>query len=230
MTIDPLKPKEEKNFFTAEEYDEIYKVINHAVELGINDSGDKWQHFKKLTNNGFIAYFFSEHGHDPNSKLLGLPKKVQDKIREKFEKESGAPVEHLGMLWARYTLESGDIPTLMPHKDRSETHTAFMFTVELESNINWDFYVEDEKFEMEKNKGIWFSGTHQSHWRPDIKFKNGDFYDIILCQTHSSLDDNPLSEEHYLEGDMYSNDLAKKYDKLLKNTIAKSDMIDGFCQ
>jgi hypothetical protein len=115
------------------------------------------------------------------------------------------------------------MPSLMPHQDRSETHTAFMFTAELESNIDWDFYVEDEKFTMEKNKAIWFSGTHQSHWRPDYDFQEGDFYDIILCQTHSGADTNPLEEDH-------SNDVAEKYAKLLMNSRAKAAMMNGPCQ
>jgi hypothetical protein len=227
MIIEPTKPREEKDFFTPEEYASIYKTINDTMEMGIKDSGDKWQHFRKNTNNGFNVVFLSERRQGP---LPGLSQEVEDKIRAKFEKEANAPVDHIGILWARYTLESGALPTLMPHQDRSETHVALMFTVELDTNINWDFYVEDEKFTMEKNKGIWFSGTHQSHWRPDYDFQEGDYYDIILCQTHSSLDDNPLEEEHWLDGDDHSNEVSEKYAKLLMNSRAKAAMMNGPCQ
>jgi hypothetical protein len=227
MIIEPTKPREEKDFFTPEEYASIYKTINDTMEMGIKDSGDKWQHFRKNTNNGFNVVFLSERRQGP---LPGLSQEVEDKIRAKFEKEANAPVDHIGILWARYTLESGALPTLMPHQDRSETHVALMFTVELDTNIDWDFYVEDEKFTMEKNKGIWFSGTHQSHWRPDYDFQEGDYYDIILCQTHSSLDDNPLEEEHWLDGDDHSNEVSEKYAKLLMNSRAKAAMMNGPCQ
>jgi hypothetical protein len=227
MIIEPTVPREEKNFFTTEEYASIYKTINDTMEMGIKDSGDKWQHFRKNTNNGFNVVFLSERRQGP---LPGLSKEVENKIRSKFEKEANAPVGHIGILWARYTLESGEMPSLMPHQDRSETHVALMFTVELDTNIDWDFYVEDEKFTMEKNKGIWFSGTHQAHWRPDYDFQEGDYYDIILCQTHSSLDDNPLEEEHWLDGDDHSNDVSEKYAKLLMNSRAKAAMMNGPCQ
>lgn len=227
MIIEPTVPRTEKDFFTPEEYASIYKTINDTMEMGINDSGDKWQHFKKNTNNGFNVVFLSERRQGP---LPGLSEEVENKIRSKFEKEANAPVGHIGILWARYTLESGSMPTLMPHQDRSETHVALMFTTELDSNIDWDFYVEDEKFTMEKNQGIWFSGTHQSHWRPDYDFQEGDYYDIILCQTHSSLDENPLEEEHWLDGDDHSNDVSEKYAKLLMNSRAKAAMMNGPCQ
>jgi len=227
MIIEPTVPRTEKDFFTPEEYASIYKTINDTMEMGIKDSGDKWQHFKKNTNNGFNVVFLSERRQGP---LPGLSQEVEDKIRAKFEKEANAPVGHIGILWARYTLESGSLPTLMPHQDRSETHVALMFTVELDTNIDWDFYVEDEKFTMEKNQGIWFSGTHQSHWRPDYDFQEGDYYDIILCQTHSSLDNNPLEEEHWLDGDDHSNDVSEKYAKLLMNSRAKAAMMNGPCQ
>ena len=227
MKIDPIKPHEEKDFFTPEEYASIYKTIQDTMDMGIADSGDKWQHFKKNTNNGFNVIFLSERRQGP---LPGLSQEVENKIRRKFEEKSNSKVDHIGILWARYTLESGMMPTLMPHQDRSETHVAYMFTVELDTNIDWDFYVEDEKFVMEKNKAIWFSGTHQSHWRPDYDWQDGDYYDIILCQTHHGEDEYPLPEEHWLDGDDHSNDMTEKYADLLMNSRAKAAMLNGPCQ
>lgn len=227
MIIEPISPHAEANFFTPEEYASIYKTIQDTMDIGVAETGDIWQHFKKNTNNGFNVIFLSERRQGP---LPGLSQEVEDKIRQKFEEKTGGPVGHIGILWARYTLESGMLPTLMPHQDRSETHTAFMFTVELDTNIDWDFYVEDEKFNMEKNKAIWFSGTHQSHWRPDYDFQEGDYYDIILCQTHSGSDTNPLKEEHWLDGDDHSMDVSEKYADLLMNSRAKAAMMNGPCQ
>jgi hypothetical protein len=227
MIIEPIAPHAEASFFTPEEYASIYKTISDTMDMGVKDSGDKWQHFKKNTNNGFNVIFLSERRQGP---LPGLSQEVEDKIRSKFEEKTGGPVGHIGILWARYTLESTSTPSLMPHQDRSETHTAFMFTAELDTNIDWDFYVEDEKFIMEKNKAIWFSGTHQAHWRPDYDFQEGDFYDIILCQTHSGSDENALEEEHWLDGDDHSNEVSEKYAKLLMNSRAKAAMMNGPCQ
>lgn len=226
--INPLEPHVEENFFTAEEYKSIYETIQRTMELGAKEAGNEWHHFKKNTNNGFNVIFLSERRNGP---LPGLSKMVEDKIRQKFEEKAVAEVGHIGILWARYTLESGDIPSLIPHQDRSETHAAYTFTVELEKNIDaWDFYVEDQKFEMNKNQAIWFSGTHQSHWRPDKEFKKGDYYDIILCQTHHPDDENQLSEEFFLDGDDHSIDIGEKYKDLLKNTLEKTQRIYGACQ
>lgn len=223
----PQAPHLEPGFFTDEEMADIYLAVNNTMDKGIKDAQDKWTYFKKNTNNGFNVIFFSERR---QGELPGLSQKVEDKLRLKLEEKAGGPVGHIGVLWARYTLESGDIPTLMPHQDRSETHVAYMCTVELDSNIDWNFYVGDEEFEMKKNQAVWFSGTNQPHWRPDYDFKEKDYYDILLFQTHAEDDENPLSEDHYDEGDEIGNEYSIKYAHLLKNSIAKAQMSDGRCQ
>jgi len=81
-----------------------------------------------------------------------------------------------------------------------------------------------------KNQAVWFSGTNQPHWRPDYDFQEKDYYDILLFQTHAIDDENPLSEDHYDEGDVIGNEYATKYAHLLKNSIAKAQMSDGRCQ
>lgn len=225
--IDPLKPHTEKYFFTDEEYGMIYDTIKKTIDIGIAEANDPWLHFRKNTNNGFLVIFFSERRNGP---LPGLPKQVEDKIRKKFEEKTGGPVDHIGVLWARYTPLSGEIPSLYPHQDRSETHTAYMFTIELDKTLDWDFYVEDEKFQMEKNQAVWFSGTNQAHWRPDKYFGDEDYYDILLCQTHHGEDENPLSEEHYLDGDDHATEVAQKYAHLLPETLLKATRLQGPCQ
>lgn len=227
MQIIPITPHEEENFFTPEEYASVYKTIYDCMDLGIRDAGDEWKYFKKLTNNGFIALFLSETKHKG---LPHLSQEIEDKIRQKFEEKTGSTVDHIGMIWARYTPLSGDIPTLMPHQDRSETHVSYTFTLEMAKTLNWDFYVEDQKFEMDTNKAIWFSGTHQSHWRPDQKFEEDDYYDILLCQTHSGNDDNPLSEKHFDDGDEHSIDVSAKFKDLLIESMDKGSRINGACQ
>lgn len=223
----PLTPHIEEDFFSVSELESIYSTIQYTMDLGRKDGEDRWLHFKKNTNNGFNVIFFSERRQGP---LPGLSEEVENKLRAKLEEKAGGPVGHIGVLFARYTLESGALPTLMPHQDRSETHTAYMCTVELDSNINWNFYVGDEEFEMKRNQAVWFSGTNQPHWRPDYDFTDVDYYDILLFQTHAEDDENPLSEDHYDEGDEISNEYALKYAHLLKNSIAKAEMSDGRCQ
>jgi hypothetical protein len=223
----PQRPHLELDFFTTEELEGIYKAVQETMDKGRADADDRWHYFKKNTNNGFNVIFFSERR---DGDLPGLPQEVEDKLRTKLEEKAGGPVDHIGVLYARYTLESGAIPTLMPHQDRSESHVAYMCTVELSSNIDWNFYVGDEEFQMMKNQAVWFSGTNQPHWRPDYDFQEKDYYDILLFQTHAIDDENPLSEDHYDEGDVIGNEYATKYAHLLKNSIAKAQMSDGRCQ
>ena len=63
MIIEPIAPHAEASFFTPEEYQSIYKTIHDTMELGVKESGDKWHHFRKNTNNGFNVVFLSERRH-----------------------------------------------------------------------------------------------------------------------------------------------------------------------
>ncbi len=226
--MEPIKPFIEPDFFTPEEYASIQETVKALMDKGIAEKQDKWAYFKKNTNNGFNVIFFSEVRHIPD--FPKLSKEVEDKMRNRFNEVTGSTVDHVGVLWARYTKESGEIPSLMPHCDRSETHTGYMVTVELESTLDWDYYVEDEKFEMKKNQAIWFSGTHQAHWRPDKEFGDDDYYDILLFQTHSGNDQEALDMDHFDERDMYCMDVANKYRHLLEETINKTMRMNGRCQ
>jgi hypothetical protein len=224
----PVSPFQEDNFFSEEEYTEIYTILENIMKKGEEDLNDKYGYMKKLTNNGFIAIFFSELRNQ--DKLPKLSDALENKIKAKFEEVAKEPVDHIGIAFARYTLDSGDIPSLLPHCDRSETHVSYTFTVELDKSKPWDFYVEDQKFDMKPNSAIWFSGTHQSHWRPDANFDSNDFYDIFLCQTHLSSDGSPLPEDHYDNGDQISVEFAEKYSELLKDSLEKAERINGACQ
>jgi hypothetical protein len=214
----PIKPVAFDHFFTKEEVDSIYKTVNDMMDKGVADTGDKYQYMTKLTNNGFIAIL--------------SPEPFEKSIAEKFRSKAAelilnpAPV---GFLFARYTWDSGDAPSLMPHCDRSEKKMGLYGTVELDKTLDWDFYVEDEKFEMVNNRSVWFTGTHQPHWRPDKDFGPNDYYDIIICQTHSLDDEVLLTEEDRDIMDIKASECAQKHKDLLVNGLFKQYSEDG-CQ
>lgn len=215
----PIKPAQLNNTFTDEEYNAIYDCVNKIMQNGINDHNDKYHYMTKLTNNGFIA-ILSPEGFDPI-----IAKKLKSLATQFISDPS-----NVGFLFARYTWDSGDAPTLMPHCDKSEKYMGLYGTVELNKTIDWDFYVEDEKFEMNKNSSVWFTGTHQPHWRPDKEFGPNDYYDILLCQTHSSSDNALLSEEEISIMDKKATSFSLKYkDTLLQKGWAKQYSEDG-CQ
>ena len=214
----PIKPVAFDHFFTKEEVDSIYKTVNDMMDKGVADTGDKYQYMTKLTNNGFIAILSPEP----------FEQSISDKFREKAAELISNPAP-VGFLFARYTWDSGDAPTLLPHCDRSEKKMGLYGTVELDKTIDWDFYVEDEKFEMINNKSVWFTGTHQPHWRPDKDFAPNDYYDIIICQTHSLDDEVLLTEEDRDVMDKKATACAEKHKDLLVNGLLKQYSEDG-CQ
>jgi hypothetical protein len=155
----------------------------------------------KLTNNGFVA-------------ILD-PAKFDKSIGDKFKSVAATLIDNpreCGFLFARYTLDSGAMPSLMPHCDRSEPRMGLYGTVELNKTIDWDFYVEDEKFDMAFNRSVWFTGTHQPHWRPDANFGPEDYYDIIRYTM-----------------DLKANEIEQKHKDLLVNGLLKQYNPDG-CQ
>lgn len=215
----PMKPVQLENTFTDEEYSAIYKHVYELMDKGVREHQDKYHYLEKLTNNGFIAIM------SPDNFDISIGKK----LRSLFANYISDPVNP-GFLFARYTWDSGDAPTLMPHCDRSEKFIGCYGTVQLDSTLDWDFYVEDEKFQMNKNSSVWFTGTHQPHWRPDRYFGPEDYYDILLAQSHTDNDPNPLTEQHYIDMDVKSLEVANKYkDTLLKQTYIKTYSEDG-CQ
>jgi len=214
----PINPVKFDNFFTPDEIASIYNTVNDLMNKGLSETGDKYHYMTKLTNNGFIAIL--------------SPEPFEKKISEKFYNKAKELISNpspVGFLFARYTWDSGDMPSLMPHCDRSETKMGLYGTVELDKTLDWDFYVEDQKFEMQHNQSVWFTGTHQPHWRPDKDFAPNDYYDIIICQTHSLDDDYMLTEEDRDIMDRKATECAEKHKDLLVNGLIKQYSEDG-CQ
>jgi hypothetical protein len=214
----PITPVKIEHFFTKENVDSVYETVNDLMRKGEEDHGDRYHYMTKLTNNGFIA-ILSPEGFDKS-----ISQAFYDKASELIE--NPAPV---GFLFARYTWDSGDAPTLLPHCDRSEKKMGLYGTVQLDATLDWDFYVEDEKFEMQHNTAVWFTGTHQPHWRPDKDFGPNDFYDIIICQTHSLNDEYMLTEQDRDIMDQKATDCAQRHKDLLVNGLLKQYSEDG-CQ
>jgi len=94
----------------------------------------------------------------------------------------------------RYSNEFGYKPKLFPHFD-SHAHGGQRLTldVQLNSTVDWDVFVEGERFSLKNNSAIIFAGTQQVHWRDDLELKDGDYVDILLCH-FEYVPEKPLSE------------------------------------
>ena len=210
MDLLNIKPFVLKDFLSDDIRSAVYKTINDKMDSNIDKFGDPWaDEFKKLQSNGFIAYFdrFDE----------ATIKKIQSAI----ELAIGHKIKRPGVIFARYTVESGRNPRLRPHIDRAMKNPAITCTVELDATLDWDIYVMDEKFNLEPNEGLFFCGSNQPHWRPDKHFKENDYFDILLCQSTLDLDDDiELTDEFFNDKDKVSMMYSEKYAHMLVESFS----------
>jgi len=210
MDLSEIKPFVLKDFLSDELRAAVYKTINDQIKYNVDKFNDPWaEEFKKLQSNGFIAYFdrFDE------STIKGIQSAIEMAI--------GHPIKRPGVIFARYTVESGRNPRLRPHIDRAMRNPAITCTVELDATLDWDIYVEDTKFNLEGSDGLFFSGSYQPHWRPDQKFEESDYFDILLCQSTLDLDnDIELTDEFFNEKDKVSMMYSEKYAHMLVESFS----------
>jgi len=203
------KPFLVKDFLDFELYKEIYEVINPIIDKNFKEKNDKYADpFVRAGSNGFVILF------EP------FEDNFYNWIQEKISKKIGKPVNRPNILFCRYTKDSGFSPRLLPHTDRAMKYPAVTLTVELEKTLDWDIYVEEEKFELEKNSALFFSGSHQMHYRPYPTFGNDDYYDILLI--HTTLDSpnqEELTEEHFDAMDRLSGDYIQRKFELFEGGL-----------
>ncbi len=210
MDVNNIKPKLIKNFFNDNDVALIYKTIDGLIENNLNAGLDPYEKpFQKLDDHGFIVFY---ELFDQN---------VISKVKDGIEKIVGHEVDEKGVFFARYSKKSGVNPSLLPHFDNVRTmdgHYATT-TIQLKSTLDWDIYVEDEKFVMDQGDMLIFSGTGHIHWRPDIDFEEDDYFDIFLCQ--SMVKDGQrdvLNEEYIQKMDILSGEYIRKYEHLLSKS------------
>lgn len=175
-----LKPEIIKDIFSNYEFKNLYKS------------------FKKSENDYTII---PELGYAAFS--IKLDEDIISTLKSTIENKLNIKVAKMEAHYARYSLNTGHKPMLMPHYDRALTDATFSLAIVLDNTIDWDIYVEGEQFMPRKNDAVLFSGSHHIHYRPDIEFKDEDYYDIMVCQFYEDTDqDITLDEEHidYMNG------------------------------
>lgn len=224
--VEPAKPDHflESNFFTAEEYGAIYDIVVKTMQRGLDECGDQWAFFLKISNNGF--YILNE---DDEGKVV-YPESIKNKIKARMESLMGEPVHNPGMFFARYTNDAG-MPSLMPHCDKHHDRMHITNTIQLNKTVDWDYYVEDTLYKTESNDAVWFSGSHHVHFRPDSNFKDGDYYDIFLVSSQRVNDEkNPLDQKWFdTQENLCGHFMNERYAHLFVKTKNKQYEVDG-CQ
>lgn len=209
MDITKIKPFVISDFLTEDEYASIYKTINDAIAQNVADGRDPYDApFSKLQTNGFVVFFEN------------FEQEVLHKFKSGLEAAIGHPIKQPGVLFCRYTKKSGNFPRLLPHSDRIMKNPSITTTLELDTTLDWDIYIEDEKFNLKKNEILLFSGSHQTHWRPHTEFSDEDYFDIIILQSSLDKEDDIVLDDAFFDKrDQESGAFIQKYMPLLEKAL-----------
>jgi hypothetical protein len=206
-----FQPFVSKDFLPPEIYKQVYDAVNNQIKKNIEDGKDAYDEpFVKAASNGFIILFEC------------LPDSFYTYLKEKISKAVGFEVAKPSLLFARYTHDSGFAPRLLPHADRAVKTQSVTMTVELDSTLDWDIYIEDERFKLGKNAGVFFSGSHQTHFRPHQEFGKNDYYDILLVQgpIDAPGQEQMNNENHFNNMDKRAGDFINKYRDILEGSLS----------
>lgn len=152
------------DFFTPSEYESVYQTINNS------SNNNKFN----VEDTGYIAIV------EPLNNMV-LDRIVNTAIRyTEFNLKNA--MTHI----ARYTHKSKSTPMLRPHYDVMLTEPSITISIQLDSTLDWKLFVENQSFELKKNSAAIFSGSHQIHWRPPIKFEENDYFDVMVCQLYDN--------------------------------------------
>ena len=180
-----LKPEIIKDIFSNYQFTNLYKSFKKSE----ND-------YTIIPELGYAAF------------AIKLDEDIISTLKSTIENKLNIKVAKMEAHYARYSLNTGHKPMLMPHYDRALTHATFSLAIVLDNTIDWDIYVEVEQFMPRKNDAVLFSGSHHIHYRPDIEFKDEDYYDIMVCQFYEDTDQDITLDEEHIE---YMNRLTGKW-------------------
>jgi hypothetical protein len=125
-----------------------------------------------------------------------LPDQIVDKIVSVVNNNSEKKLVLKELSFARYENSRGLNPLLFPHYDESFKEQRVTFDIQLKASRPWAIVVEDTPYTLSDNQGLFFSGTHQVHWREKMDFDNGEIVDMIFCH-FSEEDPETTPAEHY---------------------------------
>jgi hypothetical protein len=105
-----------------------------------------------------------------------LPKYIIKKV-ESLTTNLNKNYELRYVSFVEYNNEYG-IPNLGPHKDAAPF--TFSLLYQMESNTEWDLYVEGKTFSLIDNSGLIMNVRDQDHWRNKKIFKDGEFIKMVF--------------------------------------------------
>lgn len=187
MKTTEFVPVHFKDFLKPKEYEYIYNKINSVWDNNLKNNNPKYTDFV-VHERGFAHYMFSEDETDKDF-FIAFSKEINRVLGFEVSPSHG--------FFARYSKEHGTQPSLYPHIDKNgdKIHT-FSISLQLDSTLDWDLYIQDTKFEMEKNDIVVFTGSHHTHWRPFREFGENDYFDIFVAHFVIHGQEEPLAKGH----------------------------------
>lgn len=171
-----LTPEIIGNVFSDEQFEKLYKIFKQSE----ND-------YRIVPELGYAAY------------AINLSKDIEQTLIARMEHKLNIKISKMDAHYARYSLKTGHKPMLMPHYDRALTHATSSLAIVLDNTLDWDIYVEGQGFIPRRNDAVIFSGSHQIHWRPEIKFNADDYYDIMVCQFYEDTNEDLSLDENHIK-------------------------------
>jgi hypothetical protein len=176
------------NIFTDEEIAAIYRHVENTPEE------------KRFYQDAFAhtAYF------------SWLPESVVNKIVRVVNDNFDRPLVLKELSFARYANTKNMNPLLFPHYDETFKEQRVTFDIQLKATKPWSIVVEDRPYTLEDNQALFFSGTHQVHWREKTVFSDTDFVDMVFCH-FSEETPEPTPQEHYQKMNASVEEFRKQY-------------------
>jgi hypothetical protein len=76
---------------------------------------------------------------------------------------------------------------------------------------DWPIVVEKEKYILQDNQALIFSGTHEVHWRDKKTFAKGEYLDMIFAHLHDPESEN-IKDSHKTNMKIKSNYYLKMWE------------------
>lgn len=164
------------NIFSKEEIDSIYSHIENTPK-------DKQFYQDAFAHTVYFSW---------------LPAEVVDKIVSVANANFHKKLVLKELSFARYANTRGMNPLLFPHYDETFKEQRITFDIQVRATKPWGIVVEDSVYTLKDNQALFFSGTHQVHWREKMQFDESDYVDMVFC--HFSEESPEHTEDaHYLE-------------------------------
>ena len=229
-SINQIKTKTLNSIFTSEEVKSLKDLLSSDFAYDKNNNKRYLKSSMETDKvNGRSRYDLKRYGEDDNV----VPQKILDKVLWIASNQYGKELKIHNIYSTTYSLEHG-IPKLHPHKDNADS--VCILDYQLDGNIQWDIFVEEESFALKNNDALIADVCNNLHWREPKKFIVGEFLTMIyfLFYDPENIVRNRTQDEinnSYTESDkkrqkLYNQKFAlikKQYDEESNNDNSRND-------